>query len=149
MATRRVIKSVLRNFLETFASRYTDYGGYWLFGFLVNDLDEWEFNLLSPGASDMESPRAAAEKKAATKFHDQVRKSGLDRSLIRDALLTIKKLPDVQTGSINGHPTSGHRICFRANVQMDNERRYACEYGVFAAPHNPQVELRSAGRGPN
>ena len=41
MATADVIKSVLRNFLETFASRYTDYDGYWLFGFLVeHDLNE-------------------------------------------------------------------------------------------------------------
>ena len=100
----------------------------------------WEFNLLSPEASDMESPRAAAEKKAATKFHDQVWKSGLDRSLIREALLTIKKLPDVQTGSINGHPTSGHRYLLSANVQMDNERHGThAEYGgICRTSFNPR-----------
>ena len=35
MPTRRVIKSVLHNFLGTYTSRYSDYNGYWLFGFMV------------------------------------------------------------------------------------------------------------------
>ena len=40
MATRRVIKSVLSNFLGTYVSRYSEYDGYLLFGFLVADFDE-------------------------------------------------------------------------------------------------------------
>ena len=46
MADRRVIKSVLPNFLGTSTSRYSGYGGYRSFGFLVSDLGESEFNLL-------------------------------------------------------------------------------------------------------
>lgn len=48
MARRRVIKSVLHNFLGTYISRYSDFRGYWLFGFLVsNRFDfESEFDLL-------------------------------------------------------------------------------------------------------
>ncbi len=35
---RRIIKAVLDNFLGTYTSRYSDFHGYWLFGFLVKDL---------------------------------------------------------------------------------------------------------------
>ena len=39
VTTSRVIKSVLQNFLGTYASRYSDFEGYWLFGFLIADVD--------------------------------------------------------------------------------------------------------------
>jgi hypothetical protein len=99
MATRRVIRSVLGNFLGAYTSRYTDYRGYWLFGFLVSDLGELEFNLLSPGTSGPETARVTAEKLAATKFEDQVRKAGLRPSQVREARLRIKRSPEVARGS--------------------------------------------------
>ena len=46
MASRSVIKSVLWNFLGTYMSRYSDYDGYWLFGFLIEDMGELEINIL-------------------------------------------------------------------------------------------------------
>ena len=42
MPTRRVIKSVLRNLLGTLTSRYSDWHGYWLLGFVVKDLEPIE-----------------------------------------------------------------------------------------------------------
>jgi hypothetical protein len=76
MAKRKVVKSVLRNFLGTYMSRYSDYRGYWLFGFLVSDLLESEFDLLDRGAGDSETPLAIAERLAATRFEDELRKAG-------------------------------------------------------------------------
>jgi len=35
---RKAIKGVLHNFTETY-SRYSDYGGYWLFGVLLSEVD--------------------------------------------------------------------------------------------------------------
>jgi hypothetical protein len=58
MATRRVIKSVLRNFLGTYTSRYSEIRGYWLFGFLVPDLGELHFDLLSRRADRLETAQA-------------------------------------------------------------------------------------------
>ena len=47
MTTRKAIKSVLDNFLGTYISRYSDYDGYWLFGFLVKESPHLKINLLS------------------------------------------------------------------------------------------------------
>jgi hypothetical protein len=33
MVTPRAIRGMLRNFLGTYTSQYSDYKGYWLFGF--------------------------------------------------------------------------------------------------------------------
>jgi len=143
MPSSRVIKSVVRGFLGTYTSRYTDYRGYWLFGFLVGDLGELEFNLLSPGASGLETPRASAEELAATNFEDQVRKAGLRTSQVRDARLKIKRSPEVARGSVNGHPCAGYNVTFHAGAVMDDDRRYECEQVLFVAPHDPRVEFRS------
>ena len=51
MAKRRAIRGVLGNFLGTFTSRYSDYDGYWLFGFLVADLKDLRIDLLLSLAS--------------------------------------------------------------------------------------------------
>ena len=73
VANRRVIKGVLDNFLGTYTSRYTDYEGYWLFGLLVADLGEVEFDLLAAGGSP-DSPLGVAELAASLKFADQRRR---------------------------------------------------------------------------
>ena len=36
---RRHLKSVLAGFLGTYTSRYSDFQGYWLFGFIVEVID--------------------------------------------------------------------------------------------------------------
>src|SRR5206468_1458652 len=92
MVTHRVVKAVLKNFLGTYTSRYSDYCGYWLFGFLVGDLDEVQFDLLTRAGGNQNTPRAVATLLAATKFADQMCKAGLKPSQFRDARLRIKKL---------------------------------------------------------
>jgi hypothetical protein len=146
MATLRVINSVLRNFLGTYTSRYSDYEGFWLMGFLVADFGELEFDLLARGG-DLNTPLAAAKQLAATKFADQVRKGCLEPARIREARLSIIKRPDLKTGSVNGHPCVGHDVYFRANAVMDNSKRYEKERVLFVAPHDPRVELRSSRYG--
>jgi hypothetical protein len=145
MAKRRVIKSVLRNFLSTYTSRYTDYEGYWLFGLLVGDIGELEFDLLVRGGNS-DTPLAAAKQFAARKFADQVRKAGLEPALIREARLRITKRPDVIKGWVSHYPCVGYDVDFRAAAVMDDGRRYGCDQVLFVAPHDPRVELR---RGPN
>jgi hypothetical protein len=138
-----IIKSVLRNFLGTYTSRYTDYQGYWLMGFLVADIGEVEFDLLARGG-DLNTPLATAKQLAATKFAEQVRKASLDPERVREARLILIKRAVVKEGSVNGHPCVGYHVCFRANAVMDNSKRYEKEVILFVAPHDPQVERRSA-----
>ena len=47
MTSRRVIPGVLHNFLGTFTSRYSDFNGYWIFGFLVEKMDSVRIDLLA------------------------------------------------------------------------------------------------------
>ena len=144
MATQRAIRGVLGSFLGTYTSRYSDYDGYWLFGFLVADLGELRIDLLAPPASDSECPLIVAIRSAAVKFAVQMQKAGLVRSQVREAWLTIGKLSGQTVGSINGAPCAGYNVSFEAGAVMDGGRRYERESVVFVAPHNAEVELRSA-----
>jgi len=138
---------VLGNFLGTYTSRYSDYRGYWLFGFLVADLDELRIDLLASPAAEADSPLGVAVRSAAAKFANQVQKAGLVRPQIRDAWLTIRKLAGPATGSVNGVPCAGHNVSFSAGAVMDGGRRYEREQVLFVAPHNAEVELRSGRAG--
>ncbi|MCL4205293.1 MAG: hypothetical protein KJ000_22650 [Pirellulaceae bacterium] len=149
MVTRRAIRGVLGNFLDTYTSRYTEYDGYWLFGFIVTELAELRIELLTPTSDASDAPLETAVRSAVAKFADQAQKAGLVRPQVRDAWLTIRKLPGPAKGSINGVPCAGHNVSFSAGAVMDGGRRYEREQVVFVAPHNPNVELRSARESPN
>ncbi len=144
MPTRRLIKGVLGNFLDTYVSRNSDYDGYLLFGFLVGDIGEMIINLLEQSVSRPDSPKAVALSSAAAKFEDQRRKAGLDPSQVHQASLKIRRLPGVESISVNGHSCAGFKLRFLAEAVMDDGRRYERERVVFVAPHDPRVELRSA-----
>ena len=144
MVTHRVVKAVLKNFLGTYTSRYSDYCGYWLFGFLVGDLDEVQFDLLTRAGGNQNTPRAVATLLAATKFADQMCKAGLKPSQFRDARLRIKKLMGTTEELVNGRARTGYSVSFLASAVTDNGRRYESEQVKFVAPHDPQIEFQSA-----
>jgi hypothetical protein len=159
VANRRVIKGVLDNFLGTYTSRYTDYEGYWLFGLLVSELREAEFDLLA-GGSGPESPHGVAERVAALKFAGQARKAGLEASQVRRAWLRMERLPEsvTQYCYFAGRDRAGYSVAFRAGSMTDDGRVYERVRVVFVAPHDPLCELRrdpgnwgveGLGRGPS
>jgi hypothetical protein len=60
MPSSRTLRAVLHNTLGTYLSRYSDYDGYWLFGFLVPRLIELKFDLLRRSQhADLIEARAA------------------------------------------------------------------------------------------
>jgi len=144
MATRKVIKGVLGNFLGTYISRYSEYDGYWLFGFLVRDLEELQIDLLTPPVSKPDSQPGVDVQSAGAKFADQLRKAGLARPQVQQACLTMRKLAGSVRGSVNGHPCDGYNVAFSVAVVTDGGRRYEREQVVFVAPHNAGVEMRNA-----
>lgn len=145
MATRKVIKAVLGNFLGTYLSRYSEFDGHWLFGFLVGDLNDFKIDLLQQKCvADLNSPLALAKLLAVTKFDDQRRKAGLAISQIQQATLTIRRMPEKESGTINGHLCVGFKVKFLAEAVMSDGRHYKKEQLVFVAPHDPKVELKSA-----
>ncbi len=144
MATRRVIKAVLGNFLGTYVSRHSDFDGYWLFGFIVADLGDLNVDLLQQEVIDLQSPISVAISSAVAKFNDQRRKAGLAASNLRNASLTIQRLPSAVSDSINGHHCAGFKVRFLAEAVLVDGRHYEKERVLFVAAHNPNIELRSA-----
>jgi hypothetical protein len=143
MESRRVIKSVLHNFLGTYISRYSDFDGYWVFGFLVDDLNEVEFDLLDKTAGKTDTPWGFAKLLAAARFQDQMRKARFEEIRVKDARLRIARLPQTVSGPVNGRLCTGHHIRLFAEAIMDSGRRYQREAKIFVAPHDPRVESRS------
>jgi hypothetical protein len=143
MASRGVLKSVLWSFLGTYTSRYTDYQGYWLFGFLVNDLTTIEVDLLGSGDRSPETPSGMARRAAVRKFADQIKKAGLDMSQVREARLTVERLPGEAVAFIKGHDRNGALVRFAVTVTADNGRRFAREQTLVVAPHDARIESRS------
>jgi hypothetical protein len=143
MVAQRTIRGLLANFLGTYTSRYSDYDGYWLFGYLVADLDVLRIDLLAEAGSKEAAPLPIAIHSAAIKFADQMTKARVDRSQIQEAWLVIQRSTELRTGLINWQPRSGYDVRFCASVVMKDGRSVEREVVLFVAPHDVTVELRS------
>jgi len=143
MPTRKFIKSALAGFLGNYTSRYTDYQGYWLFGFFVFNLDRIEIDLLDSSVAIPVTPLSFAAEFAHIKFIDQIHKWGFDLMVIRKAILTIERLAR-RDGLVNGNFAEGFEIQFSVSAASDIGNVYKSELGVFVAPHNPAFERKSS-----
>ena len=143
MTTSRSIKGVLRNFLSTYTSRYTDYGGYWLFGFLVPRLERLSIDLLGPSPAVVAHPLHAAARTAIERFHDQLRKAGLDPARLGAARLEIRQRAEPVEGHVNGCLAPGFHVVFAVHAVTTSGRRYESDVTTFVAPHDPALEGRS------
>ena len=141
------IKGALHNFLETYTSRYSDYDGYWIFGMLIRELEQFNIDLLNTGddVSDI-TPITAAVQFARANFKDQMEKAGLSLSCIREANLAVIKSPDLRIGIVNGHRSAGFDVSFVAKAVSHQDKTYARKKSVFVAPHDPDTERRSTRR---
>lgn len=142
--SRKAIKGVLHNFLETYTSRYSDYDGYWLFGMLVSESGEINIDLLNATGDWVGGEAtASAVRLASMRFKEQMAKAGLDLSCLREARLSITRTPGLRDGYVNGHRAVGSEMNFAARAVSLHGKAYECKKSVFVAPHNPEVELRS------
>ena len=145
MATRRIIKSVLRNFLGTLTSRYSDWHGYWLFGFVVNDLERLDHDLLIPVADSPEdTPLAHIRSLATIKFQEQLSKARLDPIHIREATLILERLQGRVEVQAYRYARSGYRVRFMVSATTDLGKVYECEHIVAVAPHDWTHEFQSS-----
>jgi len=145
MPTRRRLRGVISGFLGTFASRYSDYQGYWLFGFLTSAPEVLTIDLLeAPDARHIEVALDYAIDLAKEKFADQIDKSGLPRSSAREATLSLERRPGLLTRAGGEHVRRGHEMVLRVRILADTGRTFEGETTVFAAPHNPLWERRRA-----
>jgi hypothetical protein len=140
VASRRVLKSVLHNFLGTFASRYSDHRGYWLFGQLPADLDRWSVDLRGD-PPEGEATVEVARRLAIRRFDEQVRKAGLDRSVVAEAVLSWTRA-EPALGWQGDHEVSGHRVELLAQAVTDTGRAIERRQTCFVAAHDPCRERR-------
>ena len=141
LTTRRVMRSVLRGFLGTYSSRYSDYRGYWLHGQLPSEALECTIDLLGC-APVRDGPTEAAQRIAVRRFAEQLHKSGLTFDVVREATLQIARTVEVIKGRQGDSVADGHMVRFSARSVMDNGRVYQDECTVVVAPHDPEKERR-------
>jgi hypothetical protein len=148
MATRRLIKGVLGNFLGTYVSQMARYRGQLLFGHLIEELSELRINLLGQPTGDPDSPIGTAIQIAVTRFEEQRRRAQLRHEWLREAWLTLHRPPDLVYGTINGHTCAGFLMRFVATAVLDTGSRYERERVEFIAPHETVAALRSPRAAP-
>ena len=143
MTSRRIIPGVLHNFLGTLTSRYSDFNGYWVFGFLVESLDVMKIDLFAEADNIDSTPSGFVRRLARQRLSEQIAKAGLSRESFREAYLTISKSEENRVGWVNGRSSSGYQVRLDAHAITDLGRAYDRTAIIFVAPHDPQVELRS------
>jgi hypothetical protein len=143
MPSSRTLRAVLHNALGTYLSRYSDYDGYWLFGFLVPRLIELRFDLLRRSEhADMIEIRAA--ERAVSAFREQLAKAGLPLDRIRSADLSLRREMALVDLDIDGVPARGWAVVATARAETKSGLRFERRSVVRVAAHNPAVERRSA-----
>jgi hypothetical protein len=148
MPSRKLLTSVLRGFLGTYVSRYSDLDGYLVFGLAARSLDGLEVDLTSESPPASLDPDSEVRRLALRRFAEQLAKSGLPRSVVASARLTVRKAAEPENYGGTGHGApSGHDYTFTVSVVTDLGRAFRAECRAFIAPHAPDVFLRSARRG--
>jgi hypothetical protein len=143
MPSSRVLRAVLHNTLGTYLSRYSDYDGYWLFGFLVPRLVDLKIDLLRRNEhADMMQDRAA--ERAVTAFREQLAKARFPLDRIRSADLSLRREPTLVDLDIDGAPAKGWSLVATARAETMSGLRFERQSEVRVAAHDPAVERRSA-----
>src|SRR5262245_26481921 len=91
------------------------------------------------------TPMMVAKQLASMKFKDQMEKVGLGLSYIREARLSITKLPGHKNGYVNGHLSTGFEASFIVRAMLQQGKTYERQKSVFVAPDDPKFERRSMG----
>jgi hypothetical protein len=122
--SRRAMNGVLAGFLGTYTSRYSDYHGYWLFGFLVADLDRLVIDLLGADSEPQAGPSAVAASIARERFADQLAKAGLSPVGLREAQLELTRESGTGEVWVDGWRDDGNALRFTVRVRFDTGRRF-------------------------
>jgi hypothetical protein len=136
--SRRVLQGALEGFLGTYASRYSDFDGYWLFGFLVSDYPLLEIDLLDASECVSRTPEGRACALARARFFQQVERAALSSNVVKAAVLVIQREQPV---TIDGR--AGFDVQLVVTAVSDWGRVFRSERRLFAAPHDRALESRS------
>jgi len=141
MPTSRVLNGALRGFLSSFTSRYSDWKGYWVFGFLFPTGDYWKIDLLNAVVLPDDSPIEYISRLARIKFKEQVEKVGLEFSRVTEAHLEIKKTIEVPPEKVDRFHANGFLFSFTIEATTSH-RLFRHQQSIIVAPHDPKKESR-------
>jgi hypothetical protein len=144
MPSRKLLTSVLRGFLGTYVSRYSDLDGYLVFGLAANALDGLDVDLTIDVPPPSLDPVSEVRRLAIRRFTQQLAKVGLPSSVVRSATLAVRRLDHHLA---TGRMPSGHDYTFTVSVVTDLGRPFRAACTEFIAPHAPDVFARSTRRG--
>jgi hypothetical protein len=144
--THRALRGALGNFLGTFTSRYSEFEGYWLFGFLVADFDYFEIELTETSHDVPATPLAKATHLARFAFDDQLRKAKLLPDQVSAAKVVFVRHPDQVEGWVNIHRKKGFNVTVRVEARSNREEYFAKKVVLFVTPHDPLAEHPSCIR---
>lgn len=140
MKLRRQICGVLQGFLGTFTSRYSDYGGYWLFGQLARVTPSLRIDLMSEAEPVAAAPvLAAAGRLARERFWGQLEKRHLPRELIAAGSVVIERKRTAQ-GPVTSLATTWHDVLVCIEVISDLGKTYWAQVVISVRPHDPAWE---------
>jgi nitrate reductase beta subunit len=120
-------------------SRYSEFDGYCLFGFLVHQ-PTLTIDLLVAPSIEVNCARGAAAQRATTAFADQVGKAGLTMDRIERASVSICTGDGVRRVMVGTLVCDGYEVVVEARARIAG-REYRRARTVFVAPHDPTVEL--------
>ena len=132
-AARR-LGAVLHNFLATYTSRYSGRDGFWIFGFVIQELAKHEADLLAEG------PAHDAVLLARSRFRDQLAKSRGIGPVTAATLIIEREQPAEQV--VNNAPRRGHMLSLTVRARAGTQEAER-NIRIFVAPHDPQLEHRS------
>jgi hypothetical protein len=150
MPSRKLIAGVLRGFLGTYVSRYSDLDGYLVFGLAADGLDGLDVELTSAGPPPSLDPVSEVRRLAIQRFAEQLAKADLPWSVVASAKLTIARDAERSrdpAASVAIRVVTGYDYTFTIAVVTDLGRPYRAERRAFIALHTPGAFARSARRG--
>jgi hypothetical protein len=139
---RKELRNALRNFAEQFASRGSDYQGYWLLGQLPPE--DWSgatYDLMQPVANDNDVGTFARRYPAAI-FKREVLGIHLPWSWVKEATLELKASEDRARCWQGDHRTFGKWHSLEAAARTDLGREFRYKRWIGIAVHDPSKERR-------
>ena len=91
---------------------------------------------------DGDAPVAVAQRLAIRRFAEQMRKAGVDLSVVREAVLWWTRDSEPVLGRQGDYESVGHNVEFTVRVVMDVGRTIERRHSAFVAAHDPSRERR-------
>jgi len=140
-----IIKSIIDGYHGAFTSRNADYRGYWIFGFIVNELEGLEIDLLLPYPKPTKaiSPMEAIEALARYRFQSIVYRHDFQIELIKEAITENQVTQKSQyiTSLKEGVLRPARGVHFKTSIVTMSGKRYNTQTIKYIRPHSPRMEL--------